>query len=212
MANLKVPKYSIFYFPVDHTTSIIPHKNIPTVLQGDLKSQGHHAAILHVKDDTSQFRQIKVKYVYLEDSENAHLFIQQDQAMETLGEANVKPEKPCVHLQQPSTKPTLQELPLDDDATLLMLHSRSASEQNFAVQLVRHFFEPHELDGRNVRGVGGKLALNPEKISKIKGIVFRFYTSSLAQQELLWRDCRRAIDAYLRNRRPRTSFGSKLSS
>ncbi|XP_022800912.1 uncharacterized protein LOC111338659 isoform X2 [Stylophora pistillata] len=198
--------------PDYHTTSIIPHKNIPTVLQGDLKSQGHHAAILHVKDDTSQFRQIKVKYVYLEDSENAHLFIQQDQAMETLGEANVKPEKPCEHLQQPSTKPTLQELPLDDDATLLMLHSRSASEQNFAVQLVRHFFEPHELDGRNVRGVGGKLALNPEKISKIKGIVFRFYTSSLAQQELLWRDCRRAIDAYLRNRRPRTSFGSKLSS
>lgn len=146
-------------------------------------------------DDSSKLSQIKVKYIYLEDSGNARLFIQQDQAMETPGET-----------------PAPQELAKDDDATLLLLHSRSASEQNFAVQLLRHFFKPHELDGRNVRGVGGKLALNPEKISKIKGIVFRFFPSSLAQQELLWRDCRRAIDAYLRNRKPRTSVGSKLSS
>lgn len=163
-------------------------------------------------DDSSKLSQIKVKYIYLEDSGNARLFIQQDQAIETPGEANATPEKPRVHLQQPSTQPAPQELVKDDDATLLLLHSRSASEQNFAVQLLRHFFKPHELDGRNVRGVGGKLALNPEKISKIKGIVFRFFPSSLAQQELLWRDCRRAIDAYLRNRKPRTSVGSKLSS
>ena len=49
MANLKVPKYSLFYFPVDHTTSIIPHKNIPKVVQEELKSQGQHAEILRIK-------------------------------------------------------------------------------------------------------------------------------------------------------------------
>jgi len=43
--------------------------------------------------------------------------------------------------------------------------------------------------------------LHTEKIIKIKDIVFRFFPASLSQQELLWRDCRKAIDAYLRNRK-----------
>ena len=62
-------------------------------------------------------------------------------------------------------------------------------------------FTPSELAGRNVRGPRGKLPLNPEKINKIKEIVFRFFPASLSQQELLWRDCGKAIDAYLCNRK-----------
>lgn len=88
-----------------------------------------------------------------------------------------------------------------DDDVLFQLRSRSTSGRNFAVQLLRHMFTPNELEGRNVRGVGGKLPLNTEKIIKIKDIVFRFFPASLSQQERLWRDCRIAIDAYLRNRK-----------
>ena len=86
-----------------------------------------------------------------------------------------------------------------DEDVIFQLRSRSTSERNFSVQLLRHMFTPSELAGRNVRGVGGKLPLNAEKIFKIKEIVFRFFPASLSQQELLWRDCRKAIDAYLRN-------------
>lgn len=39
-ASLKVPKYGLFYFPIDQTTSIIPIKNIQKVVQGDNVSKG----------------------------------------------------------------------------------------------------------------------------------------------------------------------------
>jgi len=101
---------------------------------------------------------------------------------------------------QPSPSPSRQD-PHEYDTTLLHLRSRFTSEKNFAVQLVRHFFTPQELDGQNVRGIGNKLPLDPDKIRKIKEIIFRFYPSSAAQQELLWRECRKAIDGFLRNRK-----------
>lgn len=37
---MKVPKYGLFYFPIDQTTSIIPIKNIQKVVQGDNVSKG----------------------------------------------------------------------------------------------------------------------------------------------------------------------------
>ena len=39
-ASLKVPKYGLFYFPIDQTTSIVPVKNIQKVVEGDNKSKG----------------------------------------------------------------------------------------------------------------------------------------------------------------------------
>ena len=48
---------------------------------------------------------------------------------------------------------------------------------------------------------GGKLPLNAEKIIKIKEIVFRFFLASLSQQDFVLRDCQRAINTYLRNRK-----------
>ena len=88
-----------------------------------------------------------------------------------------------------------------DDDVLFQLRSRSTSGRNFDAQLLRHMFRPSKLEGRNVRGVGGKLPVNTEKIIKIKDIVFRFFPASLSQQELLWRDCQIAIGTYLRNRK-----------
>ena len=122
--------------------------------------------------------------------------------------AEHRPVPPSCPSLQPSTPPSQQDMPRDndddddvDDDTLFRLRSGSTSEKNFAVKLVRHFFLPHELDGRNVRGVVDKLPLDPEKIGKIRAIIFKFFPSSLAQQELLWRECRKAIDAYLHNRK-----------
>ena len=69
------------------------------------------------------------------------------------------------------------------DNILLLLRSRSTSEKNFAVHLVRHFFLPLELDGQNVRGVGIKLPLDPLKMERIREIIFRFFPLTLTQQE-----------------------------
>ena len=96
--------------------------------------------------------------------------------------------------------PDLDSQPADNNV-IFQLRSKSTLERNFSVQLLRHMFTPSELEGHNVRGVGGKLPLNPEKMFKIKEIVFRFFPASLSEQELLWRDCRKAINAYLGNRK-----------
>ena len=110
------------------------------------------------------------------------------------------PPAPTLSLPDPNS-PTASTSQSPDEDTIFQLRSRATSERNFAVQLLRHLFTSSELAGRNVRGVGGKLPLNTEKITTIKGIVFRFFPASLSQQELQWRDCRKAIDAYLRNRK-----------
>jgi len=78
-----------------------------------------------------------------------------------------------------------------DDKTLsteclMLLRSKASSERNFAVQVVHHLFKPHELDGRNVRGVNGKLPLDKAKLE-------------IVRKESQWRDCRKAIDTYLRS-------------
>ena len=55
---------------------------------------------------------------------------------------------------------------------------------------------PHELEGRNVRGVMNKLPLNVDKFSKVKDTVFKFFPVAASQQDILWHDCRKAIDAF----------------
>ena len=43
--SLKVPKYGLFYFQVDQSTSIVPTKNIKKVLSGDNKSEGSKVVV-----------------------------------------------------------------------------------------------------------------------------------------------------------------------
>lgn len=90
----------------------------------------------------------------------------------------------------------------DEDEVIFQLRAKSTSAKNFAVNLVRFYFTPQELDGRNVRGVGNKLPLDPVRIEKVMDTVFKFFPSSGNQQDVLWRDCHKAIDGYLRNRKP----------
>lgn len=54
------------------------------------------------------------------------------------------------------------------------------------------------------RAVSNKEALNQNKIAKIRELVFCFFSTSLSQQENLGRDCRKAIDSYLQNRKQET--------
>ena len=63
--------------------------------------------------------------------------------------------------------------PLSNDC-FMFLRAKSSSERNFAVQVVRHLFKPHELDGRNVRGVNGKLPLDSTKLEKVRQLVLKF--------------------------------------
>jgi hypothetical protein len=59
-------------------------------------------------------------------------------------------------------------------------------------------FEPHELVGRNVSGVRGKKPLDGRKIGKIKETVNQFYPARTAEALETWKNCRKAIDSFLR--------------
>ena len=110
------------------------------------------------------------------------------------------PPVPTLSVPDLDSQPACPSQSTENDV-IFQLWSKSTSGRNFSVQLLRHMFMPSELEGRNIREVGGKLPLNPEKIFKIKEIVLRFFPASLAQQELLWRNCRKAINMYLCNRK-----------
>ena len=84
---------------------------------------------------------------------------------------------------------------------LVLLRSKVSSERNFGVQVVCHLFKPHKLDGRNVYRVNGKLPLDKAKLEKVRELVLKYYPLPLACKESQWRDCRKAIDTYLRNKK-----------
>ena len=84
---------------------------------------------------------------------------------------------------------------------LMLLRSKASSERNFAVQVVHHLFKPHELDERNVREVTGKLPLDKAKLDIVRELVYKYYPVPLSGKESQWRDCRKAIDTYLRSKK-----------
>ena len=66
-------------------------------------------------------------------------------------------------------------------------------------QLTRRLFKPEELQNRNVRGVGEKLPPDPERLDLIKDAVFKYYPAPASGRDCQWRDCRVAIDSFLRS-------------
>ena len=98
--------------------------------------------------------------------------------------------QPASLINQPLSPPAPPREPLETSAQhIFQLRAKSTSAKNFAVNLVRFYFTPQELDGRNVRGVGNKLPLDPVRIEKVMDTVFKFFPSSRNQQDVLWRDC-----------------------
>ena len=49
--SLKVPKYGMFYFGIDQSTSIVPTKNIKKVLSRDNKSKGSKVVARYEKEE-----------------------------------------------------------------------------------------------------------------------------------------------------------------
>ncbi len=90
-----------------------------------------------------------------------------------------------------------QQVTLINDSIVQLRH-QSSSATSFAVKLVRQMFETHELVGRNVSGVRGKKPLDGNKITKIREIVCQFYPAPTAEAMETWKNCRKAIDSFLR--------------
>ncbi|XP_031554391.1 uncharacterized protein LOC116291361 [Actinia tenebrosa] len=87
---------------------------------------------------------------------------------------------------------------------LIIIRNQASSKMNFGVRLIRELFQSSELLGRNVEGVRGKKALDPIRIQKIKSLMMQFYPVPPMEQESAWRDCRKAIDSFLRkNKTPK---------
>lgn len=82
--------------------------------------------------------------------------------------------------------------------SLIAIRARASSSMNFAVRLLREFFLPDELKGKNVSGMRGKEQLDTTRIDKIKNFVYEFYPTPPSEREAVWRECRKAIDSYLR--------------
>lgn len=116
---------------------------------------------------------------------------------------NFEPADPCEEMPDVSDASNRDDETLSADC-LVFLRSKSTSERNFAVQVVRHLFKPHELDGRNVRGVNGKLPLDSAKLERVRELVFKYFQVPLSCKESQWRDCRKAIDTYLRGKKYQT--------
>jgi len=81
---------------------------------------------------------------------------------------------------------------------LFQLKNMSRSRANFAVNLLKRFFESSELQGKNIAGVRGKEQVNLAKVSEIKRIVNSFFPSTACGELSAWRECRKAMDEYLR--------------
>ena len=81
---------------------------------------------------------------------------------------------------------------------IFQIKNMSRSRANFAVLLLKRFFEPSELKGKNIAGVRGKKQVNPAKVNEIKRIVGSFFPSAACDELSAWRECRKAMDEYLR--------------
>lgn len=107
---------------------------------------------------------------------------------------DMMPGNPSVDSQSPvpSENPDLSRF----QPEIFSLRQKAVSAKNFAVLLVRDFLQPRELVGRNVRGVG-KPTLDPSRIDTIKDLVFCYYPTVQGEREMVWGNCRIAVDTFL---------------
>lgn len=86
---------------------------------------------------------------------------------------------------------------------LTALKTKSTSAKNFAVRLMRELFTKVELEGKNISGSRGKDQVDPERIKTIKELVFKMYNTLPEDMDLEWRNCRKAMDSFLRSKKHR---------
>ena len=105
---------------------------------------------------------------------------------------------------QPEQSSNLSEMSLESTSSqlpherLMALRAQASSSMNFAVRLLRELCPTQELIGKNINGVRGKQAVEPNKVELIRTLVSRFYPSPPGETERIWRECRKAMDSFLR--------------
>ena len=81
---------------------------------------------------------------------------------------------------------------------LMIIRSEASSIMNFAVRILREICPAQELIGKNITGVRGKEAVDPNKVTQIRELIKKYYPSPPYEGERNWRECRKAMDSYLR--------------
>ncbi|KXJ07181.1 hypothetical protein AC249_AIPGENE6037 [Exaiptasia diaphana] len=110
----KVPKYGLFYFESDKTISIVPTKNIKTVLSGDKVTPGSlmalnyagvnlKAELISVNDDQTFLHQEEVKFV--SNPANAHPFPKDDHEPQPTERETTKKRKQSQERPQKDKRP-----------------------------------------------------------------------------------------------------------
>jgi len=110
------------------------------------------------------------------------------------------PSPPEESANQPGNTPSEPVVPVCQvpHEELFQIKNMSRSRANFAVLLLKRFFEPSELEGKNIAGARGKEQVNPVKVNEIKKIVNSFFPTAASDELSAWRECRKAMDEYLR--------------
>ena len=81
---------------------------------------------------------------------------------------------------------------------LMEIRGEASSIMNFAVRLLREICPAQELIGRNICGVRGKPAVDVSKVEQIRALVHQYYPAPPVESVRNWRECRKAMDSFLR--------------
>ena len=100
---------------------------------------------------------------------------------------------PARHLPTSELQEVIPNFP--DAEKLVSVRIQSSSRRNFAKNIAVLAFTKQERMTSNVQGVMGKKQLSPNRIDRIKQIVFNHYPLETGEEyEKAWSSCRKAID------------------
>ena len=88
---------------------------------------------------------------------------------------------------------------LPSQEELLHVQLRSFSMRNYAVQLMRALFRPHEIMHRSVYENGDRKGLDRKRLQQIKDYVFQIYPTPNKEKSLAWIECISAMNEAIRS-------------
>ena len=104
-------------------------------------------------------------------------------------------EQDSVLKQFPATPVLANGIPYE---RLMVIRSEASSIMNFAVRILREICPAQELVGKNISGARGKQAVDPSKVEQIRELIKKYYPAPPSETERNWRECRKAMDSFLR--------------
>lgn len=88
---------------------------------------------------------------------------------------------------------------LPSQEELMHAQLRSFSMRNYAVQLMRALFRPHEIMHRSVYENGERKGLDRKRLQQIKDYVFQIYPTPNKEKSLAWIECIAAMNEAIRS-------------